>query len=515
MKKIYIILATALAMVFGTSCNNLLDISQHGVLNYETYYQTDEEADAASAALYYNLRSINYYYTMMKNSFTDDFWSGGGSRNDNAELEECNEWTFDTEQSYIQGLFETYYTMIYKANVIFGHVPCETDVQQRVHAEAKVFRALCYFELISMWGNPPLVDHELEASEYNVPNGTTEELWALVETDLTEAIESGTLAEKSGVNDESTWRVTKQYAQALLGKAYLWQEKYAEAAEQFDAVINSGLYALYTGDYGDILQHDHKFNCESLFESSRIDDSNNVWDNTDITYLMIHWRTDTIDVPDGYLYLGWGFLCPQQSLMDAFAECEGTENGYRRKQTFMTWEEAQDKGFGMSGTQVICEGYLMWKWRVQEDSAPSAGYGYTNTNNPRWMRLAEVYLCGAEAHLLAGNQSKADEYVNAIRTRAQLSSKSGVTENDIRLEKRCELCGEGVRYQDILRWGIGVETMGNQGEKLPWMDANGNVTYKSYNSSGTYGFQSPKHDHLPYPGVEIRLNSAIQQNPGW
>lgn len=45
MKAKNIILALTATAVALSSCNGLLDIPQHGVQNYETYYQTDEEAE--------------------------------------------------------------------------------------------------------------------------------------------------------------------------------------------------------------------------------------------------------------------------------------------------------------------------------------------------------------------------------------------------------------------------------------------------------------------------------------
>ena len=215
MKAKNIILALAATTVALSSCNNLLDIPQHGVQNYETYYQTDEEAEAAIISCYIQVKGNEMNYVLGKNMLTDDFWAGGGGRNDNADLEGLNEFTFNTDQGYLEGMFTAYYGIIYKANVVLGHVPDESEIQKRARAEAKVFRAWSYFELISMWGNPPLVDHELEPSEYHKPNGTTEELWALVEKDLNEAIESGLLTEKANADDK-TWRITKQFAQHSL-----------------------------------------------------------------------------------------------------------------------------------------------------------------------------------------------------------------------------------------------------------------------------------------------------------
>lgn len=518
MKTKYILLTIAGMMGLGfTSCEDELDIAQHGVLNYDTFYQTDEEAENASTAIYLQINSSKYNLHMCINALGDDFWSGGAARNDNADLEQFNEFTFNTEAGYVQSLFETYYSIIYKCNVIFGHVPEETPIQKRTHAEARTLRAWAYFYLINLWGNPPLVDHELTADEYSQPNGSTEDLWNLVITDLQTAIDGGALPEKTDVNDNQTWRVTKQFAQAILGKAYLWTGKYKEAAAQFDAVVNSGKYALYQGTYSEILDYNHKHNCESMFESNRVYDPNNVWGNFDQTGVMCHWRIDKMTVPASLgleMNQGWGFLVPQKSLYDDFVKVEGAD-GYRLNETMKTYNQIAAMGCSVKQA-IISEGYFMWKWRYLDEQSPEGAFAMVDDNNPRWMRYAEVLLCGAEAHYLAGNQSKADEYMNMIRSRAQAPTKSGYTEEEIRREKRLELCGEYTRYLDMLRWGIAADLLAKQGEKLPFLNPNGEVEYKTYNTNPSlYGFKKGKHELFPYPGTEVKLNRNIKQNPGW
>ena len=510
------VLAGVLAL---TSCNqSLLDIPQKGVLNYETYYSTDEEILTASAAMYLEVRGWEYNVLLCKAMLTDDFYAGGAQRGDNANLQMLNEFTFDAEEDYVEAMFTTYYTLIYKANVVLGHVPEESEIQLRARAEAKVFRAWSYFELISMWGNPPLVDHELEPSEYQMPNGTTEELWALVEKDLTEAIESGMLTQKANP-DEKTWRVTKQYAQALLGKAYLWQKKYAEAATTFDAIVESNTYRLYE-DYENVITYAGKQNPEIMFQSIRYKDENNTWGNFGFTGVMVHFRTDCLEAgccpAAGLADTGWGFCSPKASLYEDFVAVEG-ENGYRLNCTVKTYEQMKEIGIKVAeGKTIINEGYFMWKWRFTADATFTGSYGMVDDNNFTWMRYAEVLLCAAEAHLMNNNVGKADEYMNMIRTRAQAPAISGTKLEDIQREKRIELCGECVRFQDLLRWEIADDKMKDQGGSYPTLAQNGSVTYVPINDSdpNKYGFKD-KHNLLPYPGVEIRLNPNITQNPGW
>ena len=111
MKAKYIIMALAAAAALS-SCNDKLDIPQHGVQNFETYYQTDQEAESAVVACYIQVKGNSYNYVLGKNMLTDDFWAGGGGRNDNAELEQLNEFTFATDQSMLQGMFTSYYHVV-------------------------------------------------------------------------------------------------------------------------------------------------------------------------------------------------------------------------------------------------------------------------------------------------------------------------------------------------------------------------------------------------------------------
>ena len=138
------------------------------------------------------------------------------------------------------------------------------------------------------------------------------------------------------------------------------------------------------------------------------------------------------------------------------------------------------------------------------------------------MRYAEVLLLAAEANLAVGNNAKADEYYNQIRTRAKLPTRTGVTLEQIKTEKRLELCGEGVRLQDILRWGDAEKYLGANGEKLkngvPHIECNDgklNIVYVNYYSGpDSYGYKSSK-PYWPIPAMEIATNPNMVQNPGY
>lgn len=125
------------------------------------------------------------------------------------------------------------------------------------------------------------------------------------------------------------------------------------------------------------------------------------------------------------------------------------------------------------------------------------------------------HLLAAEANLESDN-AKATEYLNVVRRRAQLADKGSITLADIQLEKQCELCGEGVRFQDIQRWGIAKDLLAKMGEKIPTRSAGGiEWDTKANNDPSKYGYKAGKHELLPMPFKEIQMNSALKQNPGW
>jgi len=419
----------------------------------------------------------------------------------------------------VQSLYSGLYSIIYKANLITDKVQGETAVMKRAINEAKVVRALAHFELVTLWGTAPVVDHLLTTDEYRQPNSTPADHWALIEADLTEAINSGTLPSKSSVNDEETGiRITKETAQAFLGKAYLFQGKNAEAAAMLDNVINSGKYALYTGDYDKQFHAAANNNCESIFELQKRNDTEQLWNQMDMTFIMQGWRTDKISYSgqaQNILAQGmYGFNNPRKSLYDAFVAWEGA-NGYRLNKTLMTYDQANAFGITVQTGAYLYghEGYFLWKNQAwKEDCVTDMSYfqvgEYTDL---KVMRYAEVLLLAAEAHLQAGNTSKALEYVNQIRTRAKLTPLTSVTLNDIKTEKRLELCNECVRYQDLVRWGDATTAMGSQGKDVPVYGVDG-VHWNFHNDN--YGFKD-KNNLLPIPLKEIELNPNMTQNPGW
>lgn len=568
------------------SCDeDLLNIPRKGALPITDFYKTDADAQAAIATVYNYLWTTTYsnalgIYPFIKNILSDDHYSGGQKRNDQPLFENLNEYNFSSDNDRILVYFQGLYNLVYRCNLIldnFAGDNLDTDIKKAAVAQARVWRAWAYTELITLWGTPPLVDHCLTPSEYQQGNGDPVALWNLVETDLKTAISSGYLKEKTN-KTERIATATKGFAQALLGKAYVFMtyslsggalggtnaesavtaaasSQYWDAAvDVFEDLIQSQKYELYNGNFFNILKTATNWSSENMFEFNRPYNAANTSNNLSASFesFMIGW--------DGPRMTGYGpnqscirasnFITPRREAYDAMVAWEGDSSGHRIKGSIMTYEQVvKDLGIAMTkgtvNTIYACDGLFDLKYFRDEKKDCKTGHA-TEKNYPL-MRYAEVLLLASEANLMAGNQDKADAYMNEVRARAGLDPLTGVTLSDIQQEKRCELFGEGARYYDLIRWGLAYDMLKDQGQSVPYFTAyTANVTYDDGKPiidtkwTGTvtvgdteytlgvrdqivntvYGFKKGKHELLPFPQKEMLLSGEIvggplRQNPGW
>ena len=80
MKAKYILSSLLLAgCTFFSSCEDNLDISQHGVSTFENFYKTDADAEEAIIACYSNWKDTYEPAFWLKNLLSDDCYSAGES----------------------------------------------------------------------------------------------------------------------------------------------------------------------------------------------------------------------------------------------------------------------------------------------------------------------------------------------------------------------------------------------------------------------------------------------------
>ncbi len=150
--------------------------------------------------------------------------------------------------------------------------------------------------------------------------------------------------------------------------------------------------------------------------------------------------------------------------------------------------------------------------------------GYKNTTPYIYFRLAEIYLNYAEAQYHLGNEDVAREYVNKIRSRVHLPAINTTGEElleDIRHERKIELCFENQRFWDARRWMIAEDVFDEDGIGIQWqkvneqgeLDPDGKLESKFYTVS-TRDFKKDKMYYIPIPRGELQ-KSQLEQNVGY
>ena len=495
-------LIVCLAVSSLGSCKKFLDQPVAGAFDELSFYKTDEDATQAVSATYemmqahYNNNWGSIY--MVKMLLSDESNAGGSDAGDQPGYQTIDNYNFDATNDKIRDAWRMSYFTIYRANKVINRTEQVNDLRKRLVAEAKVLRAYNYFELVSLWGDVPLVLDDIPPSSYtSTGRKPKEEVYAQIEKDLQEAM--AILPLKNVYSAADKFRVSKGTAQALLGKAYLYQSKWTEAAAQFEAVITSNQYAL-AGSIGAAFSRAQEFGPESIFEISYTHTRSYDWGNfpwgaapeSNIHIQLMGPRGDYYTkAPSDSLIGGWGFNLPKQKLWDAYIAAGDVD---RRKQIVMSVGELIAAGGNWSNpTAWDFEGFFQRKYGAfaSQTGGPISELNYGT--NWRHIRYSDVLLMAAEAYHKAGNDNKSRDYLNPIRQRAGLPviNVSGTALFDaIVRERQLELAFEGFRYTDLVRWNLAAQEL------------------------GALGYQQNKHSLLPIPDFDVRT-AALPQNPNY
>ena len=534
-KSLYAMLAAASMGLCATSCSDQLDIPQKGVYETAGYYSTDEEAATGLALCMSYINNMAFEIIESINCLSDDVWPGGANSGDQPGLHQFSGFYISTENDKVKNIYSFSYRLIYLSNVLIEALENKEDAtpyMKQCVAEAYFLRGWAEFYLGVLWGNPPIVDHVLTPDEYgSVANSEKGAMLEQAVKDFRHAINTGNLPEKAGLGDkENAAHCTLGAAQAFLGKALLFQGKYEDAATELEKVISSGKYALYDGEYEDIIKAASNWSDEGIFEINCPPGQSDATAPQLMSYVYIYagWREDFFDFTnlaagfDDFNTTGYGFFNPQGALVEAIKKCDGDD-------TYRLYSIVKDQNYvenvmGIAKKeQAPAHGHGLWcgwknRYQWSDVALNWGGWSPFPANNFRFMRYAEVLLSAAEANFQSGNTGKALQYVNEVRTRAKVTPLTSIDLAKIKLERQVELCMEGQRYLDLVRWGDAYDVLKDQGKNIEMLDidANGNwILVPDAASSPSYGFKKGVNELLPYPKEEIDQNPNIIQNPGY
>lgn len=554
-----------------TSCEQefLTKVNPNAVTT-DTFWKTDRQFNSALTTVYGALQfqSVSggeYQYEMIRGDIagTESWYRPTAFRN----------LTFNDGTYYVTDKWNELYIGIFRANQVIENLTTADPTifvnksAEVIEAEARFLRAFFYFQVAYTYGGAVMhTEVARTQDDFNKPFSSIEEVSTnIIIPDLQFAKENL----PANWTGENIGRASWGAATSMLGKIYLYQEKWAEAAAEFKEVIDSDIYSL-TADIMDNFTDLNEFNSESIFEVAYSDDLNPgvpgaaVDDNPFASgaeasalaraigqlnfggfntllasyYLHELYINDEVDtlspVNDGNLH--------SKRMTASIAPRNGEGMYYN-----LPFGERAGWGFGQS---AYVKKHSNWFDMDSEDVMSRSGINF------RHIRLADVYLMYAEAALNAnGDVASALTYIDMVRSRAgvktlqQYMDENGgsfpqlhiskqvhetqplvaaTAENVLthiqKVERPLELSFEGHRWKDLVRWGIVKEVFDELRADEVWREEN--KSQLALTAGGveplliverirpdfflaSQNYVSESHDYLPIPTQELQTNTLI------
>lgn len=551
-KNILKVAAVSSVMVFSSCNKNFLELTPTDQVTTDNFYQTYNEHYGSLLGVYEVLSKDypSWQYApmnMLSDLMSDDAYAGGGSIGDQSDWQDMGRFRLNSANALTSAIWSKNYSGIQRANTLiwnfnddaFKQSDAEQADKNNFKGEAMALRAHYYFELARHYGNIILIEENPDLA--NIGQSTPAEVYAYIAKDFMEAIP----LMKDAVPQDG--RLGKYAAMAELAKVFLFYTGYyntdtlpvldgsalskADILSMLNSVITDSK-SMLSADYAALFNPslgEGDYNPEVIFEIPHKDTAYPGWGPDKLGNMGTQMAG-----PRGYssstnfLVGGWGFGIPSQELVAAY------EPGDLRKDaTVISAQKLIDdrndvdppaEGVGLD-INFNHTGYYTFKYTTHPSFVPLVQPAMNFPQNYHYIRLADVYLMAAELSI-GTNQAKADEYVNIVRTRAGLSSKAGVSLEDIQHERRVELALEGHRYFDVLRRGVSqakieLDELNYQLKK----GAGDNEVYMNGDNDlrGDIGnpqdfevtFDAGKAGFWPIPQSELDQMTNLSQNPGY
>ncbi|MCR8667853.1 RagB/SusD family nutrient uptake outer membrane protein [Aestuariibaculum sp. M13] len=486
MKNIKLNIILLMVLITWSCSDSFVDVDSEDT-NSEDFFNSEKDYQDALVAAYDYLQATARNVQLGEIA-SDNTLCGGESATDVIGFQEIDDMIHTPINANLREIWTWMYTGVNRANYIMEFQDkLDFPNKTSVIAQTRFLRAYYYFELVKWFGDVPLaIDKRIQFGEqFNIDRAPASDVYDLIEQDLIFA--SANLP----YTQSETGRVTKGAAQALLGKAYLYQNKFSESATVLEDLINNGPHRLLSSEEAPLMfENEYENNIESVFEIQYSDVDGGSYDCFQCLEGNYAVGFNGVRSYDGPLYdFGYSFNVPTQEVVDAFEDGD-IRLGY----SILDIEAWAEETGATYTTGYEHTGYFNLKYIARKGDLNQPDAALTNPNNYRSIRFADVLLMAAEA-LNRGSISdtRAAEYLNMVRIRATLApvnvSGSNLT-NAIYKERRVELVGEGHRFFDLVRTGRAAQEI--------------------------EGFVSGKHEVFPIPVEEIELSGGRwNQNPGY
>lgn len=516
-------------------------------LSEENFWNDESNAELALTSLYRGGITNGLEYSV------SDFWSYHGllfmehltdnafdRRGENNPFFQISSGKLVNTNSFISNYWKSAYSRIGKCNRFIEGIQSASDseTKDRMIAEARFLRATQYHYLASYFKDVPLVVNSLSGEEANSVTKTSQaDILTWCTKEFREAADD--LPRFKDISSAETGRVCKQAALAFLGRTYMLQKDWKNAADVYREII----------EYGD--NSIHSSYSELFWPGTGVGNKENIFY---ISYLENYFGCGMpqqgLSAKDG----GWSLSNPTSGLFEAYEFTDGTpfsyddprynpnnlgENRdprldytlYYNGSIFMGTEYRMSPDYDASvkervdySSEASKTGFM---WRIYYDENPISDLTSYSAVTPI-IRYAEVLLSYLECLIEDGqaiDQNILDATINQVRRRADVNMPP-ITETDptlllnkVRNERRIELAYEGIRYWDLLRWGIAHEVLTGEIWGAPYpnsslyststkhIDPTGNCRWYV----GRRDFRNPQDYTWPIPLSEQNINPNLRE----
>ncbi len=490
-KTTYFILLFAL--VAATSCKKWLTLEPQDGITRQEFWKTKEQIQSAVIGCYASLlgdpngkdRPLSEYLFLWGELRADMIAPGLGVTNE--ELDVINVNTLPNNS--ITNWASVYRTINY-CNTVIDFAPdvlaqdktlSQTQLNNYL-AEARALRGLMYFYLVRSFGDVPLQVKSTSSDRdiKQIAKSTQAEVLNQIVADLSYADSNAVFTYSNNAYDKG--RVTKYTVKAIEADVYLWMDKYGEAADACDFIINSHKFGLVAGNSGWFNSLYYQGNsAESIFE--------------------FQFDAQKLNSFYGIFATSRPRFLASPEVIDQFYTIDYI-NGF--------------KDIRGEAAAVRTSDNAIWKYiAIDNNSIRPSDASYAH-----WIvyRYADVLLMKAEALIQLGRGAEALPLITTIRTRAaaldQTNPNPDVTDKramtDFLLAERArEFAFEGKRWYDLLR-----NAKRNNYERLDILNAMVVRSVPADRVQSALGKYKDKNSHyFPIYINEINANPNLIQNP--
>lgn len=402
-------------VTFFNSCKKFVEVENPGdQLNSDAVFRDSSTATSAITGIYSEMFTNRNFFsnsavTLYAGMSADElFFYSPGLRNEFTQ----NQITFANHVNINNSFWKPAYKYIYAANLAIEKLAISPSLtgslKNQLTGEAKIIRSLCYFHLVNLFGDVPLVTSSNYSANATSPRTSTATVYSQIINDL---LDAKNLLKPEYTTNEKV-RPNKWTAAALLSRCYLYTGQWQQAEAEAAAIINSGKYTLET----DLNKAFLKTSTEAIWQLLPVRAGFNTYEGLEIlpvsqfsapTYLI------TVD------------------LLNSFEIGDNRKNLWIKSRVFNSNTLYYPFKYKVPNGSVISEYYMMF-------------------------RLAEQYLIRAEAAINQNKIMQAQADINVIRSRAGLintpANDISALVSAIEKERRSELfCEWGHRWYDLKR----------------------------------------------------------------